>query len=146
MSETKKKSLKWEVISHTADYAFRIYGRSIEELVNNSFVALTESLFGSGEEEERSVSETSIKLQAYDPSLLIVDLLRELHYMITSDNVFPIDLKLIKLSERELIAYLNYRLIKKQDSFNVDIKAVTYHNARISQKDDLYFMDVVCDV
>ena len=142
MTEINKQKTEWEVISHTADYGFRIYGKSLEELVNNSFKALIGTMFSINENAKRSVSETTIKLKAYEPALLIIDLLRELHYMITSDNVFPINLKLVKLSETEVVAYLNYRLITPEDNINVDVKAVTYHKAKIHNMDEVFFMDI----
>ena len=141
-----KETKNWEVISHTADYAFRIFGRSLEELINNAFSAFTASLFPTENAQSRSISETEIKVSSYEPALLVIDLLRELLYMVQSDNVFPLNFRMTKLNETEVVGYLNYRLRTPEDIQNVDIKAVTYHKARIEEMNDKFFMDIVCDV
>jgi len=138
--------MKWKILSHTADYAFRVYGEDVQELCLNSFLALKESMFHKSNVSKQVSGEKLIKLKATDPALLIIDLLREIHYLIVADKIFPVDLKIENYSNSKLTAKLEYRQIKPEDKLINEIKAITYHAAEIIRKDKILTIEIVCDV
>jgi SHS2 domain-containing protein len=138
--------MKWKILPHTADYAFRVYGRDVQELCLNSFQALKESMFNKFSVSNQVSQVKLIKIEAAEPALLIIDLLREIHYLIVADKIFPIDLKIENLNNSSMSAKLKYRQLKPEDRVINEVKAITYHAVEIIRKDKVLMIEIVCDV
>jgi len=136
----------WEIIPHTADHAFRAYGHNHKELIMNSFKALKESMFSKANTYEIPIEEISIEIESADQALMIIDLLREIHYRIVVDRILPTGLKIKHLNERSLQVMLKFHPIGPEDITKIDIKAITYHDIKIIKRKKYYTIDIVCDV
>jgi SHS2 domain-containing protein len=133
----------FEEVAHTADLEIRVWGKDLEEL----FKAAVEGMFHlcgvESPEEGSSTFKKTLDLQAMDYEGLLILFLEELLYHLTEDYQL---LEVTKLSiggEFQLKAQLKGTEI---ESYQRDIKAVTYHNLNIVKAGDGYTVDIVFDI
>ena len=138
--------MNWQVLPHTADYAFRVFGKSFHKLLQNSAFALMESMFDANPENKSEPQTISIEINSMDPESLLIDWLREVHYHIVVDKMLFINIQLEEVTDVSLRAVLEYRHLTERDSNLTDIKAVTYHNIEIKEQAGKLYIDIVCDV
>lgn len=138
--------MNWQVLPHTADYAFRVFGKSFHELLRNSAFALIESMFDAESEAKLELQTISIEINSLDPESLLIDWLREIHYHIVVDKMLLINIQLEEVTDTSLKAILKYRHLTERDVNLTDIKAVTYHNIEIKEQAGKLHVDIVCDV
>ena len=123
----------YEVItlSHTADIQLKIRANSLEEL----FLACLE-VMGNILKIDFCSSATSFKLSRYleinapDTTVLLIDFLSEVLTLSHAEKIIFCKLKMTHLDDFNLKAFV-YGV--KVDSFDEDIKAVTYHEAEVKQ-------------
>lgn len=123
---------KFEILEHKADLKIRAFGKDLRKLFLNVMIGMFE---GARYEEEvkGKKSKVKIKLKSIDLPSLLVDFLGEILYFAeTKKEVYQkVDFK--KFSETEIEATLIGKKLKKM---GVQIKAVTYHNLDIHQRED----------
>lgn len=135
----------WEILEHTADFAFRIFGRDQNELFQNARKAFYEAIFDEIPETENEAFQQEIKLQALDMSMLLIDWLRELLYLLITDNTIIQKVEIIQLTQTNFIANCSFLKIRQMQK-EPFIKAITYHNSEILEKDGILIINVICDV
>lgn len=133
----------FEEVSHTADLEIKAWGKDLNEL----FVSAVEGMFQlSGVEEYdegfSDISET-ITLDAMDYEGLLILFLEELLYRLTEDYMLFKVQKLTVSDKFTLKAKLRGTQI---ESYQRDIKAVTYHRLNIQETDSGYMVNVVFDI
>ncbi len=134
----------WQQLEHTADFAFRIFGRDPEDLLQNARTAFYEAVFDEFPQSGKTSSQ-NFELHSPDQSLLVIDWLRELLYRLSVENKIIDSFQIIELSDTKFKAKCHMLKIKEL-SKEPFIKAVSYHNAYIVEKNCLLQIDVVCDV
>lgn len=127
-----------------ADVAFEAYGKSLEELFENSAMAVAETMADVKTVEPKIKKE--IKLEDEKIDQLLFDFIGELIYLKDKDafvfNKFDVDLKKNKLN---VICYGDKINMKKQTLRN-DVKAITYHMYKVEKVKDGYKVTIVLDV
>ncbi|MBN2460381.1 MAG: archease [Candidatus Cloacimonetes bacterium] len=136
----------WEVTDHTADYAFRVWGRSFEELFLNAITALQDSMYIRKRIDEATTYTKIITLTALDRTMLLVDLLREIHYLIVTEKLISQKVIFKILTDTYLSAEIRMRNLTEKDRKIVEIKAITYHKAIIYDRDGHKIINVICDI
>lgn len=122
---------KFEFLPHLADLKIRAFGATKEELFLNMLLGMTESQKPEIKEKQRTKRE--IKIQSLDLPALLVDFLSEVLYLSQVNKEIYNNVKFTKLEDRELKAEIFGQKIER---FGEDIKAVTYHNLDVHQKED----------
>ena len=123
---------KFEILPHIADFKIKSFGKTKEELFLNSLLAMIEGFKPEMEKPESKI-ERKVKIKSPDFTALLVDFLNEVLYLAQTEKAIFKNIKFEKFSETELKAQLFGQKVKR---FNEDIKAVTYHNLDIHQKED----------
>ncbi len=135
----------WRFLEHTADIRMEAFGSSLEELFVNAALGLTSLLSiepPSGPAETHSVS-----LDADDVDGLLVDWLREIHFLHEARRFVPVDVAIHALSETALEADIRGRTAPEDaEGPEVEIKAVTYHEASVRRREDGYAARVLFDI
>jgi len=130
----------YESIAHTADVRFRVTSESPEGLFADALRALTD--FMQPEWLDEPVT-ASIELDAIDTTSLLVDFLGEaltrchVRREAYSEVVFE------SLTATSCHAALNGRKVR---GFGEDVKAVTYHEAEVVQRDGGWSTMLVFDI
>lgn len=134
--------MQWyEQLDHTADLAFRIYGRDLPELFAHAAQALFSHL--TTLEAIQPSQQEQVCVQATDCETLLVDWLNELLYLHETKGRLYCRFEITHLSDSRLEA-----TIHGQDGARVEtiVKAATYHDLAIEKTDAGYVATVVFDV
>jgi len=132
---------KYKILEHPSDVKIQASGETKEELFLNAALGMNAILKPKILDYK---SETrKIKVKSADVDALLVDFLSEILYLIQTNKEVYDNIEFSKFSDTELEGAL---IGSKTDSFNEDIKGVTYHDLKIKQKNGLYEVVVLFDV
>jgi SHS2 domain-containing protein len=137
----KKKSKKFELLSHTADFKFRVYGKDYKEILRNSLLALKN--FWSPKLTKEKIEE-EIEINGLDLIDLFVNFLAEVLALTYIEKaIFQIKNLELNLEKNFLKAKLQgYRF----QSLKKDIKAITYHQAKLFKKNNKIIFEFIIDI
>lgn len=135
------KALGFEEIEHTADWAYRVWGRNLEELFSQAILGLY-SLAGAKLAEGEKI-EREIEVRGIDSESLLVATLNELLHLQNMENLGVYRLDFLKFEATILQAKL---ILKPLQEWIKDIKAVTYHNIAIKPIENGIEVTIVLDV
>ena len=130
----------FELIAHTADVRFRITSETLAGLFTDALRALTE--FMQPEYLDDPVSAT-IELDAVDTTSLLVDFLGEVLTRCHVRREAYCGVTFESLTATSLRATLTGRHVR---GFEEDVKAVTYHEAEVVQRDGGWETMLVLDI
>ena len=130
-----------EEIEHTADWAIRVRGRTMEELFSNAALGMA-MLMADLKAIESSV-ERKIELEEFDTETLFVSWLSELLWFTEESDAVFVQYEIEKLTSTRLEARVWGGRLAGQYKL---IKAVTFHDLDIIETDDGYEVTVVFDV
>lgn len=132
----------------TADIAFRAYGESLEEAFSNSGLCLFNIITDIDKVETKLEKEIEIKSE--DKESLLFDFLSEFLYIFDTENFIfsKIDTKIDEDRKN-----LKLKAISKGEKFNPnkhsiksEVKAVSYFDMKIEEKDGKWMCQVVLDL
>jgi len=132
----------YKILEHPADVRVQAFGKTKEELFLNAMKGMTEVLQPKIQI-PKSKCQRKIKVKSVDLNALLVDFLSEVLYLIQTNKEIYNDIKFIKFTDTELESELSGN---KVESFGEDIKAVTYHDLKIEQKNGLFEATVLFDI
>jgi len=135
----------YRLLPHTADTRLQITADSLEELFKGALEGLSEIVKHDVTKRSSDSSiVTQVDISSNDRTALLVDFLNNLLTKDVIEKVVFFDIVELDLKITKVVARV--RGITA-DSFDEDIKAVTYHGAQIQQnKDGSYKVELVLDV
>ena len=141
--ENKANEKKFKFLEHTADIKFQAFGNSIEEVFENSALAMFNSMYNREIKESKSFK---FNVKGKDFESLLYNFLEELLFLLDSENFFMSKVKNIKITkdfklEAEVVGdnAENYEI-------NIDIKAITYNDMFVKEEKSKWIAQVVLDV
>lgn len=132
---------KFVFLEHTSDIKFRVFGKSTDELFENSVLAFSNYLCG--EKKINSKKGKVIEVNGTDTKSLFYNFFDELIYLVDVEHFIPARAEVL-LRGNNLKAELY-----GDDSFNYEIKqikAATYAEMEIKKKDSGWEAQFVLDV
>lgn len=135
------EALGFEEIEHTADWAYRIWGRNIEELFIQAALGLY-YLAGVKLADGEKVG-LEIEVRGIDSESLLVAWLNELLHLHEMENLGFDQLEILKFEPTMLQAKL---ILCPVQEWLKDIKAATYHNIAIQKTEKGLEVTIVLDV
>ena len=132
----------FEEIEHTADWALRIRGRNLSELLINAARGMS-SLLVSELADISVTQEERVEVEAYDAESLLVNWLSELAYWAEAEGIVFCEFNLQQVTPTHLQAVVRGGHVA---DLQKHIKAVTYHDLEIVETDDGLEVTVVFDV
>ena len=139
--------MPFEEIDHTADYMFRCFGRTYDELFTSAAKAMFTLMFDS-----RKYAGLSryISLEAQSPESLLADFLSEILFIAEVDGIVFSDA--VISVEKSGAGYMLSAQVKGE-SFNSDIhaggteiKGISRSEMNIINKEGTYYTDIIFDV
>lgn len=128
----------------TADIAFESYGKTLEELFENTALAFAETSADLKTVEAKT--KKLIELENNDPEQLLFDFIGELIYLKDADY-FIFKKFNIKLKDNKLVAECyGEKINQKKHNLRNDVKAITYHMYKITKNKTGYKAMIVLDV
>lgn len=132
----------FEEVEHTADWALRIRGRDLRELLVNAARGMSNLLVPDSARIPSSV-EACFDIEADDAESLLVNWLSELAYRAEMEGIVFGEFNLHQVSPTYLQAVVRGGPVPRLQKH---IKAVTYHNLEIVETDNGLLTEVVFDV
>ncbi len=136
---------KFEILSHTADARVKVFGKTKEELFRNAMLVMVEILKSPAcakasagrqisippwRDKSQNLLRKKVSIKSPDIDSLLVDFLSEVLYQSQVNKVVYCDAEFSEFSDTEIEAEISGF---KVDSFDEDIKAVTYHELEIKK-------------
>ena len=135
--------MEYQILEHKADIKIKIFGKTLEELFKNAALAMAQILKRDPKLRiHPNASKEKMKIKSLGREILLVDFLNEILarsqinkclYRVSSFKIQDSSI------EAELISY-------PVESFDEDIKAATYHDLKISQKDGRFEVVILFDI
>ena len=135
---------KFKFLEHTADVKFQAFGKTIEETFKNSSLAMFNVLHKG---KIKSKKKIKITVKGRDFESLLYNFLEEFLVLFDSENFFLSKIDKIKIDKK------NFKLRAEVSGDNTEnyemstyVKAVTYNEMFISQKNGKWVAQVVIDI
>ena len=126
---------KYETFDHTADLGIRIFGRTYEEVMANAAYALFDLLIDLDRVQE--TLSYAIHVEAPEREDLLVRWLSELLFLCESQGYLFRRFQFSHLDQTSLQAVAHGEIfISSRHTFKTEIKAVTYHQVALREKND----------
>lgn len=138
---TLEKPIGFEEIDHTADWSYRVWGKTLEDLFIHAAQGLYYLVSIRLAPQPRVMRD--ITLQGIDYESLLVAWLNELIHLHDSENLGFDQIEIVQLNETTLHAKL---LGAPTQQWLKDIKAATYHNLAIRSTETGVEATLVLDV
>jgi SHS2 domain-containing protein len=142
MLARKKLKRKFEILSHPADVKFRIYGKNYEEILKNSLLALKS--FWSPKLKKGKI-EKEIKISGFDLIDLFISFLSQILSLTYIEKAVFSKIKILEfnLENNSLKAKITGY---KFESLKKDIKAITYHQAKLEKTKNRIIFEFIVDI
>ncbi|OYT42268.1 MAG: archease [Candidatus Aenigmarchaeota archaeon ex4484_224] len=132
----------------TADVAFLAYGKSLEEVFENSALAMFEVMVNTSKVEKKE--ERRIEAKGFDLESLLFDWLNELLFFYGSENLVFSEFK-VKIGKKNEEFFLEgiakgEKFDEKKHEPKTEVKAVTYHKMKIKKEDGIWKVRVILDI
>jgi len=133
---------KFEFLEHTADIKFQAFGNTLEEVFENSALAMTNSMYD-GKVKEKIIKK--IKVKGKDNERLLYEFLEELLFLLDSEDFILSNVKKIKINKNDLEAEI---IGDKASDYEIHIivKAVTYNEMFVKKIKNNWVCQVILDV
>lgn len=132
----------YEILPHTADLRIRATGKTIEELFRNSLRGMS-SVMQSEAGGQRSDVERKVVVASPDTPSLLIDFLAEALASAQVNREVYSDVEFAEFDDRHVRATLRGVPV---ESFEKDVKAVTYHGIEIKETDNGYEATIIYDI
>ena len=136
---------KYEFIEHTADLGFRAYGNTLEELFAHAAEAFFEAVVGLETIRERIEKSFETEADALDE--LMVNWLDELLYVYDTEGFVFKRFEIKTIKENQLKANAAGEVLDpERHAVRAGIKAVTYHQLYVEERNGLWEAQVIFDI
>ena len=138
---------KFKYFEHTADIEFEAYGFSLEEAFCNAALAFYNSIVNLSEIEEREKIE--VETEGFDLVNLLYNFLEELLFYFDTKGFLGkrVELKIEKNKKLKLKAKVFGEFFdESKHNYKTEIKAVTYHQMKVENKNGRWICHVILDI
>jgi SHS2 domain-containing protein len=119
----------FEIVDHTADWALRVYGSDLANLLTYAAIGMSSLLVAELSSISLEVSR-DLEFEAFDAETLLVDWLGELAYFAEEEQLVFRDFQLYDVRATHMMAHIQGG---RAAELQKHIKAVTYHDLAITE-------------
>jgi len=135
----------FRILEHTADKGILAHGRTMAEAFETAAYGMF-SLFANPSEYAPTTS-YQIQIHADDREQLLWKWLSELIFNFEVEKHLPVEFKITEIDDTHLIAEVFCRPVDENVKFHgSNVKAVTFHQLEVAQKDGVWHIQVYFDV
>ena len=135
--------MRFAFLEHTADVKFQAYGATKEEAFSNAAVALFEVMCQTAS--VKPAIKKTVQAHGEDEKALLVRFLEELIFLLDTQHFLLHDVSSLALSGKNLVAEVTGDAAAAYQTRN-EVKAVTYNDMFIEEKEGKVTVQVVVDV
>jgi SHS2 domain-containing protein len=135
----------YEIFDHTADLGIRVFGKNKRDLFENAGFAIFDLLTDLKKVKESDVLEVRVKGEGMVD--LVINWIRELLYLWNGKEFLIKGFEIEELENDEIRALLKgEKFDPHRHVINMEIKAVTYHKARVGKSKRGWWARVILDI
>ena len=134
--------MKYKFLEHTADIKFQAFGKSLEEVFENSALAMFNAM---SDDKVKGNKKFKVKAEGKDNESLLYNFLEELLILFDSEGFFLVEVKDLKIKDGKLEAEVIGGKAEDYEIF-IDVKAVTYNEMFVKKEKGKWVAQVVVDV
>ncbi|MFH0731771.1 MAG: archease [Candidatus Omnitrophota bacterium] len=135
----------YEFLEHTADFGIRVWGKTQTELFTNAATGMFEYITDISK--VKPTKTIAMELESDDRNGLLKDWLSELLYYCNVKNMLFCEFKIDAIDDKRIECELKgERIDKSTYKLNHEVKAVTFHNLNIEEKEGLLTTEIIFDV
>lgn len=134
--------MKFKFLEHTADIKFQAFGKTIEEVFENSAKAMFKSMT---DDKIKKKIKKKINLSGKNKESLLYNFLEELLFLFDSEGFFVSEIEKLEIKDGRLKAVISGDRAENYE-INIDVKAVTYNEMFVRQEKGKWVSQVVLDV
>ena len=136
--------MKYKFVSHTADIKFFSYGKTLEEVFENSAYALTYSILNKKTHGSRKIK---FNIKGIDFENLMYNFLEEFIFLFDSKNLILSKISFLKIDKKKFTLQAEAFFDDGKNYKNLfSIKAVTYNEMEIQKKSGKWSARIVLDI
>ncbi|MFH1590755.1 MAG: archease [archaeon] len=135
---------RFEYLEHTADAKFRAFGHSKEEAFANAARAMFNIMVETAEVEPKMTK--TVKVSAESETALLYDFLESLLFLVDTQCFILADVKRLTIDGNSIEAEVIGDIANNQYDIKTTIKAMTYNEMEIVEKDGVWTLQVVVDI
>ena len=136
---------RYEIIDHTADIGIKAYGSSLKELFINAAYGMFDII--ADLDGIRSTTSIKIELEAPNTEELLIAWLDELIYNFYTKAIIFSEFKISELGRTKIKAEaIGKHIGDRKSRLKTEIKAATYHDLKIKEKDKIYEVKIIFDI
>ena len=137
--------MKYTLIDHTADLGIHVIGNSPKELFTNAAQAMIDQITDSSTLKDSG--NHRLHVEGADWTDLMINWLRETLFLWTGKEILVKTVSVSHLSEHEILADLGFdRYAPDRHIIKTEIKAVTYHQAKVKRTRSGWEAKIIFDV
>lgn len=136
--------IKFEYFDVTADIGVKVWGINIDELFENTAIAVTSLMLDPLKIGNKIVKEMFI--EGNDLSSLLVNWVTELLVIRDSEGILFSSFEVKVSSDGKSLNAKNYGDYFIGDNLEMDIKAITYSLFKLEKQDEHYYLQFVLDI
>ena len=140
---------KYEYIEHTADIKFQAFGKSLEEVFENSALAMFNAI---SDDKIKLIEKKKISVftEGKDNESLLYEFLEELLVLFDSEHFMLGKIENLNIKGKKLIAEISGDKVENYD-IKIDVKAITYNDMFVKEEKETkekrkFISQVVLDV
>ena len=138
-------SVFYEPIPHTADIGFKVWGKTREELFSNAARALTDCLVEVSDGIPNQTIFVNLKADSYEA--LLVQWLTEVLYHFETQSLLGLGFSVVSCELENFKATIHgIEWDPTQQRLKTQIKAVSFHEMKIQEKEGQFEVQVILDV
>jgi SHS2 domain-containing protein len=135
----------FEILEHPSDLGIEAHGKSMDELFRNMALGLMSVI--AGKSKIQTSEHREVFIPAIDRENLLVRWLTEILYLYEANKFLTADVRFESLSDTSLKAtVLGERYDVLKHTLKLDVKAITYHQLKIYEKDGRWIGRIFVDI
>ena len=133
----------FRILKHTADLKIKIWAKTLKKIFSVAIFALFKSI---NPKTKGNFVFQKIKIKSQDLESLFVDFLNKSLSLSQIKKEAYFDFKVEKFSFKKKFFIEGLLKGKKMESFDLDIKAITYHQLKIKKEKNKWTAVFLCDI
>lgn len=135
----------YHILEHPSDMGIEAYGNSLKEVFEYAALGLVSIIVDPTTVDP--VEQRYIKLKGSDPENLLVKWLSEVLYLYDGQEFVTSDVSIKDLTAKELEAVVTGETVdERKHVFKMDVKAITYHQLKVEEREDGCVVRVFVDI
>lgn len=139
----------FEFLEHTADLKFISYGKTLDELFQNSAIAIFYAMLENEIGKISTKLKNEIELEGDSIETLLHDFLSELLFIFETSSIILKKFE-VRISQNEKYylkaSAFGEKFDRKKHKISTEIKAITYHDFFVKKTNKGWMAQIVCDI